>query len=161
MEVYVDDMLVKRIQAANHINDLTEAFQTLRQYGMKFKPSNCAFGVSLGKFLGFILSRRGIEANLEKVRAVLEMQAPRNTKQLQQLTWRIAVLNQFIFQSTKKCFPFFKILRNAFAWNEECEGAFKRLKEYLESPPLLSRPIKVEILFLYLAVFPSNSMYNW
>ena len=79
-EVYVDDMLVKSREEEDHLDDLRETFNTLRQYNMKLKPSKCAFGVSLGKFLGFIVSQRGIEANLEKVRAILEMSLPRRPK---------------------------------------------------------------------------------
>jgi hypothetical protein len=122
---------------------------------MKLNPTKCAFGVCSGKFLGFMVSQRGIEANPEKVRAVLEMEAPITTKQLQRLTGRIAALNRFISRSTDKCLPFFKILRKAFMWIEECEEAFGKLKEYLANPPLLSRPTEWEILYLYLAVSPS------
>jgi len=102
-----------------------------------------------------MVSQRGIEANPEKVKAVLEMEAPRKTKQLQRLTGRIAALNRFISRSTDKCLPFFKILRKAFTWSEECKEAFGKLKEYLTNPPLLSRPTEWEILYLYLAVSPS------
>ena len=76
MEVYVDNMLVKSIRVASHIIELANAFDTLRQYGMKLNPSKCAFGVPSGKFLGFTVSCRGIEANPEKIRPILEMQAP-------------------------------------------------------------------------------------
>jgi hypothetical protein len=155
VEVYVDDMLVKSIRATKHIEDLRETFQTLRKYKMKLNPMKCAFGVSSGKFLGFMVSQRGIEANPEKVKDVLKMEAPRTTKQLQRLTGRIAALNRFISRSTDKCLPFFKILRKAFMWSEECEEAFGKLKEYLTNPPLLSHPIEGEILYLYLAVSPS------
>jgi hypothetical protein len=74
MEVYMDDMLVKSAKLGDHINDLHEAFGTLKLYGMKLNPAKCAFGVSSGKFLGYMVSSRGIEANPEKIRAVLEMQ---------------------------------------------------------------------------------------
>jgi len=154
IEVYVDDMMVKSIRATKHIEDFRETFQTLRKYKVKLNPMKCAFGVSFGKFLGFMVSQRGIEANPEKVKAVLEMEAPRITKQLQRLTGRIAALNRFISRSTDKCLPFFKILRKAFKWSEECEEAFGKLKEYLTNPPLLSRPTEGEILYLYLAVSP-------
>ena len=73
VEVYVDDMLVKSKEKEDHLDDLEETFNTLKQYNMKLNPSKCAFGVSSGKFLGFIVSKRGIEANPEKVRAILEM----------------------------------------------------------------------------------------
>jgi hypothetical protein len=66
-------MLVKSIQAAEHVADLEETFNTLPKHEMKLNPTKCAFGVSSGKFLGFLVSHRGIEANLEKVKAVLEM----------------------------------------------------------------------------------------
>jgi hypothetical protein len=122
---------------------------------MKLNPTKCAFGISSCKFLGFMVSQWGIEANLEKVRAVLEMEAPKTTKQLQRLTGRIAALNRFISRSTDKCLPFFKILRKAFMWSEESEEAFRKLKEYLANPLLLSRPTEGEILYLYLAVSPS------
>jgi hypothetical protein len=89
IEVYVDDLLVKSIRATKHIEDLRETFRTLRKYNMKLNPMKCAFGVSSGKFLGFMVSQRGIEANPEKVRAVLEMEALKTTKQLQRLTGRI------------------------------------------------------------------------
>jgi hypothetical protein len=148
-------MLVRSIQATEHIADLEETFHTLRKHQMKLNPTKCAFGVSSGKFLGFLVSHRGIEANPEKVKAVLEMQHPRTTKQLQQLTGRITALNRFISRSTNKCLPFFKILRKAFIWSKECEEAFDKLKEYLMNPPLLSRPSEGEILYLYLDVYPS------
>ena len=61
----------------------------------------------------------------------------------------------FISQSTDKCLPFFKVLRKAFVWDEECEEAFKQLKQYLGNPPLLSRANEGEILYLYLAVSPT------
>ena len=73
MEVYVDDMLVKTVQGKDHVADLFKAFDTLKRYKMKFNPSKCAFGVASGKFLSFLVSQRGIEANPEKVRAILEM----------------------------------------------------------------------------------------
>jgi hypothetical protein len=109
VEVYVDDMLVKSVQAAKHIADLEETLKILRGYKMKLNLARCAFGVSSGKFLGFMVSQQGIEANPEKVSAVLDMQAPQTKKQLQQLTGRIATLNHFISRSTDKYLPFFKI----------------------------------------------------
>ena len=71
VEVYVDDMLVKSKEEEDHLDDLKETFNTLRPYSMKLNPSKCAFGVSSGKFLNFMVSQRGIEENPEKVRAIL------------------------------------------------------------------------------------------
>ncbi|XP_059428507.1 uncharacterized protein LOC132162267 [Corylus avellana] len=155
MEVYVDDVLVKSKLQMDHVTDLQEVFKTLERFKMKLNPTKCAFGVSSGKFLGYMVSSRGIEANPEKIQAVLDMQSLKNVKQVQQLTGRIAALNRFISRSTDKCLPFFKILRKAFEWSEECEQAFEQLKRYLISPPLLSRAVPGEILYLYLAVSPT------
>jgi hypothetical protein len=79
VEVYVDDMLVKSLKSEDHLTDLEETFGVLRHYRMRLNPAKCAFGVSSGKFLGFMVSHRGIEANPEKIKAVLEMESPQNT----------------------------------------------------------------------------------
>ena len=96
MEVYVDDMLVKSKEESTHLDDLEETFTTLRQYQMKLNPSKCAFGIASGKLLGFMVSQRGIEANLENVRAILDMTLPRMVKEVQKLTGRIAALHSWM-----------------------------------------------------------------
>ena len=82
MEVYVDDMLVKSKEELAHLDDLKETFPTLKQYQMKLNPSKCVFGVALGKFLGFMVSQRRIEANPEKVQAIINMASPRIVKEV-------------------------------------------------------------------------------
>ena len=82
VEVYVDDMLVKSKEEEDHLVDLKETFNTLRQYNMKLNMSKCAFGVSSDKFLEFMVSQRGIEVNPEKVRAILEMSSPKTVKKV-------------------------------------------------------------------------------
>ena len=82
---------------------------------MKLNPSKCVFGVASGKFLGFMVSQRGIEANPEKVQAIINMVSPRTVKEVQKLTGRIAALNRFVSRATDKCLPFFKTLKQAFA----------------------------------------------
>ena len=126
MEVYVDDMLVKSIEAGEHIKDLQEAFATLRKHQMKLNPTKCAFGVALGKFLGFMVTQRGIEANPEKIRAILDMKHPSSKKEVQKLTGRIAARIRFISKSAERCLPFFKVLRQAkgFLWSDDCQRAF-------------------------------------
>ena len=80
VEVYIDDILVKTKDEDKHVDDLEETFKTLRQYHMKQNPSKCIFGISLGKFLGFMVSQRGIEANPDKINAILEMTLSRTVK---------------------------------------------------------------------------------
>ena len=152
MEVYVDDMLVKSKEELAHLDDLKETFAILRQYQMKLNPSKCAFGVASGKFLGFIVSQRGIEANPKKVRVILDMTSLKTVKEVQKLTGRIAALNRFVSRATNKCLPFFKTLKQAFAWTDECETTFQELKRYLNNSPLLSPSKEGENLYLYLAV---------
>ena len=86
MEVYVDDILVKRKEAKTHLEDLQETFDTLRRYRMKLNPVKCVFGVLSGKFLDFMVSHQGIEANPKKVRAILNMTSLRMVKEVQRLT---------------------------------------------------------------------------
>ena len=141
MEAYVDDMMVKSTSMVDHVNNLRETFATLRAHRMKLNPSKCAFEVSSGKFLGFIVSQRGIEANPEKIRAVLDLSPPRTTVEVQHLMGCITALSRFISKFVERL-SFFKTLRQAwsFQWNEDCRSSFRQLKEYLASPPLLTSP---------------------
>ena len=152
MQVFVDDMLVKILRENDHLNDLQETFDTFRSYNIKLNPSKCVFGVMAGKFLGFIVSQRGIEANPEKVRAIMELEPPRTVKEMQSLNGKIAALNRFVSKATDKCLPFFCTLRKSFEWTDECQKAFEDLKKYLLSPPLLSSSKPGEELYLYIAV---------
>ena len=140
MKVYTDDMLVKSVKARLHVNHMAEAFQVLKNYKMKLNPTKCVFGVSAGNFLGFIVNSRGIEANPNKIRVVLDMRPPSNTKEVQCLTGRIVALSQFVSRSSDKCQPFFQILKKAFQRDAHCEEAFTMLKTYLSSPPILVSP---------------------
>ena len=152
IQVYVDDMLVKSVRENDHLSDLQETFNTFRSYNMKLNPSKCVFGVTAGKFLGFMVSQRGIEVNPEKVRAILELEPPRTVKAVQSLNGKVAALNRFVSKATDKCLPFFRVLRKSFEWTNECQKAFEDLKKYLSSPPLLSSSMPGEELYLYIAV---------
>ena len=151
MEVSIDDMLVKSIKAELHITHLAEAFHVLRTYNMKLNPTKCAFGVSTGKFLGFIVNNRGIEANPDKIKAVLDMQPSSNIKDVQRLTGRIAALSRFVYKANDKCRPFFQVLKKAFQWDAHYQEVFTMLKTYLSSLPILVSPSEGELLTLYLA----------
>ena len=152
VEIYVDDMLVKSKDEANHLVDFKETFDTLRKYNMKLSPAKCVSAIASGKFLGFMVSQWGIEANPNKVKAIIEVKSPKTVKEVQSLIRKVAALNKFVFRATDKCMPFFKVLKKAFQWNDECKKALTKLKEYLTKPPLLSPLVMGEKLFLYLAV---------
>ena len=91
----------------------------LQTYNMKLNPSKCAFRVTAGKFLGFMVSQRGIEVNPEKVRAIMELAPPKTVKEVQSLNGKIAALNRFVSQVTDKCLPFFRTLKKSFEWMDE------------------------------------------
>ena len=110
------------------------------------------FGVTVEKFLGFMISQKGIEVNPEKVRAIMELGLPRTVKELQSLNGKIAALNRFVSKATNKCLPFFCTLRKSFEWMDECQKAFEDLKKYISSPPLLSQSKLGKELYLYIAV---------
>ena len=152
VQVYVDDMLVKSLREDDHLSDLQETFDTLRAYNMKLNPNKCVFRVTAGKFLGFMVSQRGIKVNPEKKRVIVELAPPKTVKEMQSLNGKIVALNRFISRAVDKCLPFFRILKKSFEWTDECQQAFKNLKLYLSSPSLLSPSKSREKLYLYLAV---------
>ena len=115
MEVYMDDMFVKSKEKLAHLDNLRETFATLKQYQMKLNLSKCVFGVASSKFLGFMVSQKGIEANPEKVQAIINMVSPRTVKEVQKFTRRIAALDRFVSRAMDKCLLFFKTLKQAFA----------------------------------------------
>ena len=138
------------------MEDLRETFVTLLFYNMKLNPGKCAFGMTAGKFLGFMLSQRGIEANLDKIQAIIEIAPPKNVKEVQSLNGKIAALNRFVSRAMDKCLPFFRTMQKSFEWMVECQQAFEDLKAYLSSPPLLSPSKLGEELFIYLALSPAS-----
>ena len=123
MEVYIDDMLVKSAVARDYVTHLDQTFSILRQTNMMLNPSKCTFVVRVGKFLGFIVSQRGTEANREKIQTIFDMGPPQRGKEVQKVTECIAALNRFVSRSIDKCLLFFNILRGSkeFAWTKECE----------------------------------------
>ena len=124
VQVYMDDMLVKCIQEDDHLNDLQETFDTLRSYNMKLNPSKCAFGVTIEKFLGFMVSQKGIEVNSEKIQAIIELTLLKIIKEVQSLNDKIAALNRFFSRAMDKCLPFFRTLKRSFEWTTKCQQAF-------------------------------------
>jgi len=135
MEVYVDDMLVKSKKAIDHIAYLDEMFHVLRKYGMKMNPLKCSFEVSSGKFLGFIVHARGIEANAVQVQTLKNIKIPSTRREMQSLNGKVIALSRFISKATDKCVPFFEALKKdkgKFKWTDECLAAFLNLLEHLQ-----------------------------
>ena len=131
MDVYIDDMLVKSKQRLDPAAHLQQTFDLLREYGMKLNPLKSAFGVSAGRFLGFMVTQRGIEANPTQLKAILQSPTPSSKKGIHQLTGRLAALRRFISRFMDRLKPFFTTLRgaNRAEWNEEYDRAFMEIKQ--------------------------------
>ena len=99
------------LKCGEHVEYLEETFGLLRKYKMKLNPEKCAFGVESGKFIGFMVSHRWIEANPEKIQAIVQMRSTRNLKEIQSLTRRLTALSRFIAKATDKCQAFFQVIR--------------------------------------------------
>jgi hypothetical protein len=139
VEVYVEDIMVKTNRGSTLVEDLTLVFDKLRATRTKLNPDKCVFCVSAGKLLGFLVSHRGIEANLEKIKVIEEMRPPTRIKDVQKLTGSLSTLSHFISRLAKRALPFFKLLRKSgpFSWTKEAEQAFQELKQHLVSLPIL------------------------
>ena len=121
---------------------------------MKLNLLKCSFGVSLGKFLSFMVNERGIKANPEKIQAFLDMRSSTKIKEVQSLNGQIANLSRFVSKASNKSIPFFNVLKQAknFRWMKECEIAFQQLKEYMGRAPLMSKPKEGKEFIVYLGV---------
>jgi hypothetical protein len=150
---YVDDIIVKSTKQENHIADLQETFANFRQDGLKLNPEKCVFGVKMGKFLGCLVSTKGIEA-------ILRMEPPNTKKGAQRLAGRLASLNRFISRSAGRNLPFFEILKSAevFQLGSAQQRAFEELKQYLIDLTTLTPPSLGAPLLLYVAA--SHSAFN-
>ena len=141
MEVYIDDMLVKSVKSELHITHLAEVFQSLKSYNIKLNPPKCAFGVSAGKFLGFIVNNRRIEANPDKIKVVLNMLSPSNVKDIQRLTGRIVALSHFVSRASDKCQPFFQVLKKSLPVGHTLPRGVHDTQNLPELSPHSSMPI--------------------
>jgi hypothetical protein len=128
----VDDIVVKSKHANSLINDLDLAFAALKAKNVKLNPKKCVFGVPRGMLLGFIVSRRGIEANPKKILAIMNMGPIQNLKGVQRVTGCLAALIRFISRLGERGFPLYKLLKKVdrFAWTPKAQEALDKLKNF-------------------------------
>ena len=126
IEIYIDDMVVKSKMVSEHLGDLQAIFQILKKYKLRLNASKCSFGVGSVKFLGYMVTHRGIEVNPDQIKTINNLQSSRNPKEVQKLTGMAAALNRFISRSADRCRPFFLLINKwkNFEWTEECTTAF-------------------------------------
>lgn len=142
MEVYMNDMVVRSRSVEEHLRDLEEVLGQVRKFDMRLNPSKCTFGVRARKFLGFMLTSRGIEANPDKCRAVLEMRSVQTVKEIQRLVGRLTSLSRFIPHLAELIKPILRTMKRMAqeCWDEQSEEAFKEVKGILTQPPVMGRP---------------------
>ncbi|XP_070029164.1 uncharacterized protein [Nicotiana sylvestris] len=174
--VDVDEELIKRFQSlfeevnmvevgegsikeqSDHVKDLRKFFQRLRGYNLKLNPAKCAFGVPSRKLLGFVVSRRDIELDPSKIKAIQELPPPKNKTEVMSLLGRLNCISKFIAQLTTTCEPIFKLMKKnaAVKWTDECQEAFDKIKRYLSNPPVLVPSEPGRPLILYLTVLDNS-----
>jgi hypothetical protein len=142
VEAYVDDIVVKTRKADDLVNNLCVAFDCLRANGVKLNPEKCVFGVLRGMLLGYIVSQRGIEPNLEKVAALERMGPIRDLKGVQKVLGCFAALSRFISWLGEKGLPLYRLLKKheRFSWTVEAQEALDKLKAMLARAPILTPP---------------------
>ncbi|RVW61814.1 Transposon Ty3-I Gag-Pol polyprotein [Vitis vinifera] len=153
VEVYVDDMIVKSRGRADHLDALERFFERIG-IRLRLNPKKCTFGVTSGKLLGHMVSDRGIEVDPDKIKAILDMPVPRTEKEIRGFLGRLQYISRFIARLTDICEPIFRLLRKnqPTVWNDDCQIAFEKIKEYLLSPPVLVPPMPGRPLLLYLSL---------
>ena len=155
LEVYIDDIVIKSAGLNHHLADLKLALERMRCFGLKMNPLKCAFGVSTGKFLSFIIHEKGIEIDPKRIEAMKRVEAPTCKKDLQKFLGKVNYLRRFISYLSGKIDAFTPILRlkneAEFTWGAKQQEAFEKIKQYLSSPPVLKVPRRGVPFRLYAA----------
>jgi hypothetical protein len=154
IQVYIDDVVIITRKEESLISDLAETFNNLNRYKLKLNPTKCSFGISAGQLLGFLVSAREIEANPEKIQAILIMGKPTKLYDVPKLAGRVVALSRFVAWLGEKALPFFALMKKSdgkFECTEEADIAFAQLKKVLSTPPVLVAPNEKEPLLLYIA----------
>ncbi|KAL7605482.1 hypothetical protein Lser_V15G18132 [Lactuca serriola] len=156
IEVCVDDMVIKSPNEEKILQDIEETFKTLEVTKMKLNPAKCTFGVEEGQFLGYYVTRQGVQPSPTKVDEFIETETPNSLRDAQGLNRKLTALSRFISKYVNKAMPLFHTLKgciekNNFQWTNEAEKALQRIKEALHKLPTLATPIPGETLQVYLS----------
>jgi hypothetical protein len=152
VEVYVNDIIIKTRWGDSLILDLEETFTNLRRFNIRLNPEKCTFGVPQGKLLGYIITNRGIEANLHKILAITGIVQVRNVKDVQWLIGCLTALSRFVSRLGECGLPLHKLLKksDSFLWTDDTQKALDNLKVLISKPPILASPEPGETLLLYI-----------
>jgi hypothetical protein len=155
VEIYIDDVVINSLDHESHLIDVRKTLECTRKHGHKMNPNKCAFGVSAGEFLGFMVHEGGIEVGKKSMKAIDEVVPPTNLKELQSLLGKINFVRRFILNLSQKVLPFSPLLRikkdQKFVWGDEQQKAFNEIKQYMKEPPVLVPPQLNKPFKLYVA----------
>uniref|UniRef100_A0A2N9H4D7 RNA-directed DNA polymerase n=1 Tax=Fagus sylvatica TaxID=28930 RepID=A0A2N9H4D7_FAGSY len=156
IEDYVDDIVVKSKKREDHLRILRKVFDRCRLYKLKMNPLKCAFGVSAGKFLGFLVHNRGIDVDPAKASAIATMKAPTSHKELKSFLGRLSYIRRFIPGLAAVTAVFTPLMKKGvpFVWSTACQQAFEKIQLIMTKLPTVCAPVPGRPLRLYLA---SNS----
>jgi hypothetical protein len=144
VEIYIDDVMIKSLDHESHLDDVRKTLECTRKHGLKMNPNECAFGVSAGEFLGFLVHEGGIEVGKKSMKAIDEVVPPTNLKELQSVLGTISCVSRFSSNLSQKVLPFSPLLRikkdHKFVWGDEQQKTFNEIKEYMKEPPVLVPP---------------------
>jgi ribonuclease HI len=156
VEIYIDDVVVKSASVEGHLDDLRQVLERTRKFELRMNPKKCAFDMSAGQFLDFLVHERGIEIGLKSQEAVRTMVPPTTKKELQQLIGKINFVRRFISNLSRRIEPFMELVKiktnEEFRWGAEQQQAFEEIKEYLSRPPVLVPPQQDRPFYIYLSV---------
>jgi hypothetical protein len=155
VEIYIDDVVVKSWNHQEHLADLTKTLECTRKHGLKMNPNKCAFGVSAGEFLGFLVHKGGIEVGKKSMEVIDKVAPPTNLTELQSLLGKINFVRRFISNLSEKVLPFSPLLKlkkdQEFIWGDIQQKDFDQIKEYMKAPPMLVPPQLDKPFKLYVA----------
>jgi len=143
VKCYVDDIVIKSCDKNNHLHNLRMMFNLMRAHQQKMNPTKSFLGVSCGKFLWFIVTSKGIHLDPDKIKAIQDMQPPKNLKELRGQQDRLVYVRKFIVNLSGRCQPFTRLMKKgvSFVWDDTYQKAFEDIKEYLTKPSVLESPI--------------------
>ena len=139
VEDYVDDLVVKAKNPFEHLLHLRQIFERCREHNLRMNPSKCAFGVSSGKFLGFLIHHRGIDLDPTKAEAIIALSPLTTLKELRSFVGKVSYLRRFIPGLVEILKPLMEQTKKGvtFVWCDQCQIAFKKIQMILVDPYIM------------------------